>query len=64
MRKTVLVGILLSFFCILVSCSNNHHFLDRLLEGGAYQEVIDRTTSQFQRNKDPELLIYHQKLWM
>ncbi len=58
MRKTVLVGILLSFFCILVSCSNNHHFLDRLLEGGAYQEVIDRTTSQFQRNKDPELLIY------
>ncbi len=58
MRKTVLAGILLSFFCILVSCSNNHHFLDRLLEEGAYQEVIDRTTSQFQRTKDPELLIY------
>ncbi|HPX29086.1 MAG TPA: hypothetical protein PLW47_05150 [Sphaerochaeta sp.] len=58
MQKTVRVSILLSFFCLFVSCSNNYQALDRLLESGAYREVLDHTSTRFRRNHDPKLLIY------
>ena len=61
MRKMILVGMLLSLSCLLVSCAAGYHGLDRLLEREAYREVLDRTAARFQRDRDPELLVYRSR---
>jgi len=58
MRKTVAASILLSFFCLFISCSNSYDVLDRLFEREAYREVLDLTSTRFQRSGDPKLLVY------